>query len=54
MEILNCSQNVLKCNKIVHPAQLTCVVVISCVSGAFGGSQAGETILLHFSAFWGQ
>ena len=32
-----CPQNALKCNKIhvVHPAQLTCVVVISCVSGAF-------------------
>ena len=33
--MLNCPQNVLKCNKIVHPAQLTCIVVISCVSGAF-------------------
>ena len=30
-EILNCPQNLLKCNKIlVHPAQFTCVV-ISCV-----------------------
>ena len=32
-KILNCPQNVLKCNEIVHPAQLTCMVVISCVSG---------------------
>ena len=32
--------NVLKCNKIVHPAQLTCVVVISCVSKVFGGNLA--------------
>ena len=36
--ISNCAQNVLilKCNKIVHPAQRTCVVVTRCVSGAFG------------------
>ena len=37
MGILYCRQNVLKCNKIVHPAQLTCVGVISCASGAIGG-----------------
>ena len=35
---------VLKCtkyNKIVHSVPLTCVVVISCVSGAIGGDLAG-------------
>ena len=36
-EILNCPQNVLQCNKIVPPAQLTCVVAIPCVSRTFGG-----------------
>ena len=39
-DILNCPQNVLNCNKIVHSAQLTCVVVISCVSRVFGGDLA--------------
>ena len=34
------SQNVLKCNTIVHSAQLTCVVAISCVSGGIGGNLA--------------
>ena len=29
-----------ECNKIVHRARLTCVVVISCVSGIFGGDLA--------------
>ena len=32
-EILKLSSNVLKCNKIVHSARLTCVVVISCIDG---------------------
>ena len=39
-DILNCPQNVLNCNKIVHSAQLTCVVVISCVFRVFGGDLA--------------
>ena len=38
-KILNCPQNVLEYNKIVHPTQVTCVVVISCVSRAFGDNQ---------------
>ena len=38
---LKLSSNVLKYNKIVHSARLTCVVVISCVSRAFGSDLAG-------------
>lgn len=41
-EILRLSSNVLKCNKKIHSAQLTCVVPISCVYGAFGGDLAAR------------
>ena len=49
---LNCPQNVLKCNKIVHPAQLTCVVVISCVSGAFKRKIAHTFLYMTFPIAW--
>ena len=31
-----------KCNKIVHSAPLTCVLVIPCVSGSFWGDLARD------------
>ena len=42
------SSNVLKCNKIVHSARLTCVAVISCISGTFGGDIAVICGAAHF------
>ena len=48
------SPTVLECNKIVHPAQITCVVVISGISGAFVGDLAviwGTARMNYFIAF---
>ena len=42
----------MKCKKIVHPAQLKCVVVIPCVSGATGSNLAmiwGATWKIDFT-----